>query len=80
MVILGLLAFYVPASNASAAPVVRCVKRDGSGLGLSIAKRIVDQHEGETRVQSKEGDGTTVAFTLHLYNPIYVDNYFDGVL
>ncbi|MFC5403676.1 sensor histidine kinase [Cohnella soli] len=33
----------------------------GSGLGLSIAKKIVDIHEGTVEVYSKQGNGTTIA-------------------
>lgn len=36
----------------------------GAGLGLSIVKYIVTQHGGTIAVQSHEGDGTTVAFSL----------------
>jgi two-component system, NtrC family, sensor histidine kinase KinB len=36
----------------------------GSGLGLSIARDIVEAHGGKIRVQSVEGRGTTFAFTL----------------
>ncbi|MGL5434472.1 MAG: sensor histidine kinase [Lachnospiraceae bacterium] len=36
----------------------------GSGLGLSIAKWIVDEHRGSINVTSKPGEGTTFAVTL----------------
>lgn len=36
----------------------------GNGLGLSLAKRIIDLHEGEIFVQSEEGKGT--AFMIRL--------------
>jgi len=37
----------------------------GSGLGLSIVKHIIDQHQQIINVTSKEGVGTTFTFTLH---------------
>ena len=36
----------------------------GSGLGLSIAKKIIDMHEGTITVQSKLNEGTTFSITL----------------
>jgi two-component system, OmpR family, sensor histidine kinase ArlS len=36
----------------------------GSGLGLSIAKKIVDIHEGNMEVYSKPGSGTTISIQL----------------
>lgn len=36
----------------------------GSGLGLTIAKRIVERHGGSIRLESRLGYGTTVRFTL----------------
>jgi two-component system, OmpR family, phosphate regulon sensor histidine kinase PhoR len=36
----------------------------GTGLGLAIVKHIVERHRGELSVDSVEGEGTTVAFTL----------------
>jgi two-component system phosphate regulon sensor histidine kinase PhoR len=36
----------------------------GTGLGLAIVKHIVERHRGELTIDSREGIGTTVAFTL----------------
>jgi signal transduction histidine kinase len=36
----------------------------GSGLGLTIARRLVDAHGGSIRAESTEGHGTTIAFRL----------------
>jgi signal transduction histidine kinase len=37
---------------------------EGSGLGLSIVKQLVEAHGGETSVESFVGQGTTFRFTL----------------
>ena len=37
---------------------------DGTGLGLMMAKRIVDQHGGVIEVQSRPGEGTSVMIRL----------------
>ena len=37
---------------------------DGSGLGMSIAKSIIDRLGGSIRIESEPGKGTTVFFTL----------------
>lgn len=37
---------------------------EGAGLGLSIAKEIVDAHGGALSVESREGVGSTFSFTL----------------
>jgi len=36
----------------------------GEGIGLSIAKRIVDKHKGKIWVESEEGVGTTFYIEL----------------
>lgn len=36
----------------------------GTGLGLSIVKHIVQSYRGEITASSKEGEGTTIEFTL----------------
>ncbi len=39
----------------------------GSGLGLSIAKKIIEEHGGKIWASSREGQGTTILFVLRKY-------------
>lgn len=41
--------------------------KSGSGIGLSIVRKIVEDHGGQVSAESKEGLGTIISFTLHKY-------------
>jgi signal transduction histidine kinase len=40
----------------------------GRGLGLTVARAAIEQHHGQIWVTSEPGKGTSVAFTLPIYN------------
>jgi signal transduction histidine kinase len=41
----------------------------GSGLGLSVARRVIERHTGDISVTSKLGEGTTIRCVLPLCQP-----------
>jgi GAF domain-containing protein len=50
-------------------PFFSAGKRDGAGLGLAIARRIVQEHRGEIYVESSAGGGATFVVRLPLDQP-----------
>lgn len=49
------------------ADVSRNSATGGSGIGLSIVKKIIEDHGGRIWAESKEGEGTTMCFVLRKY-------------
>ena len=44
--------------------------KGGSGIGLSIVKKIVEEHGGKIWANSREGNGTTMCFVLRKYQEV----------
>jgi two-component system, NtrC family, sensor kinase len=45
----------------------------GTGLGLAVAKKIVDEHDGSISVKSKQGEGTTFTIRLPVFSATMSD-------
>ena len=44
--------------------------KGGSGIGLSIVKKIIEDHGGKIWANSREGEGTTMYFVLRKYQEV----------
>ncbi len=51
---------------------------EGTGIGLALAKEMVELHHGEIRVESKEGEGTRFIVTLPLGNEHLKESEIDS--
>lgn len=56
-------------------------KTGGTGLGLAITAEIVEQHDGDIRVESEFGKGSKFTFTLHVYSTeeLFTEYINDGI-
>lgn len=59
-------------------------KVEGSGIGLSLVKSLVEMHDGDIYIESEEGKGTNVAFYLPIVildnidkNQVILGNYLE---
>jgi len=55
-----------PAQRASIFEPFYTTRSDGTGLGLTIVRKIVEQHDGRIEVESEEGKGTQFTIVLPL--------------
>ncbi|MFO8069988.1 MAG: ATP-binding protein [Alkalibacterium sp.] len=52
-------------------------KIGGTGLGLAISKGIVEAHQGDIWIDSKENEGTTVSFSMPVLNRDSANEQFE---
>lgn len=50
----------------------RHVRPDGTGLGIYLAKRVMDDHGGEIIFHSKEGEGSTFGFKMPIKSKLKI--------
>ena len=55
------------------ADVSRNSSKGGSGIGLSIVRKIIEDHGGRIWATSKEGIGTEIHFVLRKYQEVIHD-------
>ena len=51
----------------------------GSGIGLSIVKKIIEDHGGKIWATSKESSGTTMYFVIRKYQEVPNEQNIDPV-
>jgi K+-sensing histidine kinase KdpD len=50
-------------------PFVTYGKKHGTGLGMAIVKKVVDDHKGKIEIESELGKGTTIRFFIPVQTP-----------
>ena len=50
-------------------PFVTYGKKHGTGLGMAIVKKIIDDHHGDINIESQIGKGTKMVISLPLAQP-----------